>query len=65
MPIDLSVPRQNAASLQASLDNGQCLFVLGANGTGKSSLMHAFYKSIMRLPGAYRHTHRPGSLPVH
>lgn len=45
MPIELSVPRQNAAPLQFSLDNGQCVFVLGANGTGRSSLMHAFYKT--------------------
>lgn len=45
MPIELSVPRQNAAPLQVPLDNGQCIFVLGANGTGKSSLMHVFYKA--------------------
>lgn len=45
MPIELSVPRQNATPLQVPLDNGQCIFVLGANGTGKSSLMHAFYKA--------------------
>lgn len=45
MPIDLSVPRQNADPLRISLDDGQCVFVLGANGTGKSGLMHAFYKA--------------------
>jgi ABC-type Mn2+/Zn2+ transport system ATPase subunit len=43
MPIDLSVPQESGTSLVVAVENGQCIFVLGANGTGKSSLMHAFY----------------------
>ena len=45
MPIDLSIRQQNGGALTVPLDVGQCIFVLGANGTGKSSLMHAFYTS--------------------
>lgn len=43
MSINLSVQRQNGGPLQVPIDDGQCVFVLGANGTGKSSLMQAFY----------------------
>src|ERR1700723_4067203 len=43
MPINLSVPQIGGTRLTVPIENGQCIFVLGANGTGKSSLMHAFY----------------------
>jgi ABC-type cobalamin/Fe3+-siderophores transport system ATPase subunit len=45
MPINLSIRQQKGGPLTVPLDDGQCIFVLGANGTGKSSLMHAFYTS--------------------
>ena len=39
MPFDLSIPTQEGQRLSLSLQEGELLFVLGANGTGKSSLM--------------------------
>lgn len=42
MPFNLDFPLQNSQSYQLQLDPGQTLFVLGANGTGKSSLMFHF-----------------------
>jgi ABC-type cobalamin/Fe3+-siderophores transport system ATPase subunit len=39
----LSIVRKDEAPLEIALDAGAVLFVLGANGTGKSSLMHRFY----------------------
>jgi len=42
MPFNLGFPAQDAAASQLQLESGQMLFVLGANGTGKSSLMHRF-----------------------
>ncbi|PKP85046.1 MAG: hypothetical protein CVT80_04805 [Alphaproteobacteria bacterium HGW-Alphaproteobacteria-2] len=42
MPFNLNFPTQNAEVSQLQLEPGQMLFVLGANGTGKSSLMHRF-----------------------
>ena len=43
MAFVLSVARKDDSPLELSLDAGDVLFVLGANGTGKSSLMHRFY----------------------
>lgn len=43
MPYTLSIPQSTGASLDLTLNVGECLFVLGANGTGKSNLMHRFY----------------------
>lgn len=43
MQINLSIRQQNGQALGVPLNDGQCVFVLGANGTGKSSLMYAFY----------------------
>jgi ABC-type cobalamin/Fe3+-siderophores transport system ATPase subunit len=43
MAINLFIQRQNNSPLEIPLDDGQCVFILGANGTGKSSLMHAVY----------------------
>jgi hypothetical protein len=51
MPINLSVPRNGGIPLIVPIENGQCVFVLGANGTGKSSLMHRLYNA---NPGAVR-----------
>ena len=45
MPFNFSIPRSGGSPLLFHLDAGQILFVLGANGTGKSSLMHLFYRS--------------------
>lgn len=42
MPFDLSFPSQNPGVANIQLNAGELIFVLGANGTGKSSLMHRF-----------------------
>jgi len=42
MPFQLNFPAQNQAMSQLQLEVGQMLFVLGANGTGKSSLLQRF-----------------------
>lgn len=42
MPFDLSFPSNNPDVANMQLSAGQSIFVLGANGTGKSSLMHHF-----------------------
>lgn len=39
MPFQLTIPTPGGAPVDVTLDVGQTLFVLGANGTGKSSLM--------------------------
>lgn len=51
MPFNISIPLNNEANLEFSVDVGEMLFVLGANGTGKSSL-------IQRLYSAHRHRER-------
>ena len=43
MPFNLQIPRSDGTPLDLTIKEGECLFVLGANGTGKSSLMHRFY----------------------
>src|SRR4051812_19677566 len=43
MQIDLFVRQRSGEPLGFPLEDGQCIFLLGANGTGKSSLMHSFY----------------------
>lgn len=45
MSFNLSIPELNGTPLTVTLDVGQCIFVLGANGTGKSSLMQKFYSA--------------------
>ncbi len=46
MPFSLSIPRRESNDpLLLSLEIGEMLFVLGANGTGKSSLMQTFYSA--------------------
>ena len=42
MPFNLIFPSQNAPIQQRQLKAGEIIFVLGANGTGKSSLMFLF-----------------------
>lgn len=43
MSFSLSIPTGKSTSpLELTVETGQILFILGANGTGKSSLMHAF-----------------------
>jgi ABC-type cobalamin/Fe3+-siderophores transport system ATPase subunit len=42
MPFNISFPSQNDLAADMRLNEGDFLFVLGANGTGKSSLMHLF-----------------------
>ncbi len=42
MPFNLSFPAQNPEVANIELNAGELIFVLGANGTGKSSLMHRF-----------------------
>lgn len=59
MAIQLVVRQANGAATTLTLDDGECMFVLGANGTGKSSLMHAFFtahRSIARRISAHRQT---------
>lgn len=45
MTFAFTIPEPSGTQLTITLDIGQCIFVLGANGTGKSSLMHKFYSS--------------------
>lgn len=42
MPFNLNFPSQNPAVANTQLNAGELIFILGANGTGKSSLMHRF-----------------------
>jgi ABC-type lipoprotein export system ATPase subunit len=45
MPFPLTIPKPDGTSLNHSVDSGQILFVLGANGVGKSALMQRFYSA--------------------
>jgi ABC-type lipoprotein export system ATPase subunit len=61
-PFILSVPQPNGAKLDIPIDPGEMLFVLGANGTGKSGLMHRFYAEYTetaRRMSAHRQTWFP------
>ena len=49
MPYSLEFPTQNGGVLAPDLSPGEMLFVLGANGTGKSSLMHHFANNNLRI----------------
>lgn len=42
MPFALTIPQQSGTTLSFTIDAGETLFVLGANGTGKSNLMQRF-----------------------
>lgn len=59
MPFNLNFPAQNDELSQLQLEPGQMLFVLGANGTGKSSLMQRFAQQngkVTRKIAAHRQT---------
>ena len=59
MTFDLNVPARNADVSTLQLEAGEILFVLGANGTGKSSLMFHFAqknKGRTRKISAHRQT---------
>lgn len=43
MTFNLTIPQISGASLDLPIDVGQTIFILGANGSGKSSLMQKFY----------------------
>lgn len=45
MPFDLSLPLPTGQPLNFTVDVGQVLYILGANGTGKSSLLQRFYST--------------------
>lgn len=56
---NLSIPRGNGTTLDLAVGASEVLFLLGANGTGKSSLMHRFYSlhhSNARRIAAHRQT---------
>jgi ABC-type cobalamin/Fe3+-siderophores transport system ATPase subunit len=44
MTINFDVPLISGGSLQFGLEDGEAVFILGANGTGKSSLLHQFVR---------------------
>lgn len=44
MTFNLSIPRNGGTTLPLTAHVGDIIFLLGANGTGKSSLMHLFYR---------------------
>ena len=59
MPFPLNYPGLNAQTQELQLEPGQMLFVLGSNGTGKSSLMYCFSNQNMghaRKISAHRQT---------
>ena len=59
MTFQLAVPQSTGTAIEISLSPGQTLFLLGANGTGKSSLMHLFYtthRAAARQVSAHRQT---------
>jgi ABC-type ATPase involved in cell division len=43
MPVTLNIPNGTGTHLPVSIAPGEILFVLGANGVGKSSLLHQIY----------------------
>jgi len=59
MPFNLSFPSPNSDVANIQLNAGELIFVLGANGTGKSSLMHRFARqnqNHVRKISAHRQT---------
>ena len=51
MDFSLAVPRKIDGALSVTLELGKSLYVLGANGTGKSSLLQYFYRAASRQNG--------------
>ncbi|PKP85605.1 MAG: hypothetical protein CVT70_18070 [Alphaproteobacteria bacterium HGW-Alphaproteobacteria-1] len=45
MPFSLQIPRTDGTSLDLIVEAGGVFFLLGANGTGKSSLMHRLFRA--------------------
>lgn len=45
MPFNITIPLNNGSNLEFVVNAGQIIFVLGANGTGKSSLIQKLYTS--------------------
>lgn len=43
MTVELAIPRKDSEPLMVPMEQGENLFVLGANGTGKSGLMQYLY----------------------
>lgn len=59
MSFDLNIPGPSGASMSLTVKLGESLFVLGANGTGKSGLMHQLYtahRNTVRRISAHRQT---------
>jgi ABC-type Mn2+/Zn2+ transport system ATPase subunit len=60
MSFDFNIPRSTGELLNLSINVGENLFIMGANGTGKSSLMqHLYtllYSSNVRRISAHRQT---------
>lgn len=59
MSFNLTIPEPSGTALTVNIDIGQCIFILGANGTGKSSLMQKFYSahhSMAQRISAHRQT---------
>jgi ABC-type cobalamin/Fe3+-siderophores transport system ATPase subunit len=59
MTFNLNFPLSNGEEFSFSIGIGEVLFVLGANGTGKSSLLQRFYtthRNIARRISAHRQT---------
>lgn len=51
MPLSITIPTVTNTALTVSIGPGEILFVLGANGVGKSSLLHQIYAG---NPGGYQ-----------
>jgi ATPase subunit of ABC transporter with duplicated ATPase domains len=45
VPFEINIPKPGAPPLQFAIDLGEIVFVLGANGTGKSTLMQSLYRN--------------------
>lgn len=59
MPFNLRIPKSGGTSLDLTVNPGDSLFILGANGSGKSSIMQRFYCDHMvnaRRISAHRQT---------
>ena len=59
MTFNLNFPTSTSGAFELTLDAGETIFVLGANGTGKSSLMHRFAsqnRNQVRKIAAHRQT---------
>src|ERR1043165_1694970 len=46
MPFNLSIPQPDGSTLEIALETGDVLIVLGANGSGKSNLMHKLFSDL-------------------